>query len=88
MSPCAVRCKRSALQQIQDVGPGAVSDHRNRSGRIAHVAGKQLAGQGNIHFRDDVVIGSRFVDDASEDGGSLVVAPYAPVEFSKAEVAK
>src|ERR1700756_3388435 len=77
-----------ALQKIENIGPGAVSDHRYGSGGVAYVSRKQFARHGNVHFGDDVVVGGGLVDDAFEDSGGLVIPSQAPVNLSPAEVYK
>src|SRR5215831_20909053 len=75
-------------QNLKIVGSRAVSDHGYGSRGIAHRSRKQVARLGDIHFRDEVVVGGCFVDDAFEDGICLSVSSHPAIYFCQAEVDK
>ena len=66
------------MEDIENVGAGAVADHGARACGIADVTGEELAGHGDIHFGKDVVVGGGFVDDAVDErvgvGGTAQIA--------------
>src|SRR5208283_1443458 len=71
---------------MEDELASTVADHGEGSGGRADLAGEELAGNGYVHFRDDVVVGGSFGDDAAENGGGFGGTSPSAEEFGQAEI--
>jgi hypothetical protein len=75
-----------SLEQMQDVGPGTISDHGHCARRIADPAGEQLARDRNVHFGNDVVIARGPGHDPLQHRVSLALAAEPAVKLREREV--
>src|SRR3954470_9128496 len=74
------------IQYVENEGPGAVSNHRHRAGRIADLAGKELARKRPVLFGDDVVVGRGLGHDAGQHRVALPLPADPPQQLRESHV--
>ncbi|HWU92559.1 MAG TPA: hypothetical protein VN106_04855 [Sphingomicrobium sp.] len=71
---------------MEDERARAIADHRHGAGRVADLAGKELARDRDVHLWNDVVIGGGLVDDSAQHCIRLDGPAEPPVKLGKAQI--